>query len=69
MLAGVRIFMLTLATAQSGGKEVWQAILDLVKQVSETMLSALPHFWRIATDFTSGKLKKVRCKLFESHKC
>jgi hypothetical protein len=38
---------------------VWQAILDLVKQLSEVMLSSLPHFWRIATDFTSGKLKKV----------
>jgi hypothetical protein len=36
------------------------AIADLVKQLSETMLTSLPHFWKIATDFTTGKLKKVR---------
>jgi hypothetical protein len=35
------------------------AIADLVKQLSETMLTSLPHFWKIATDFTTGKLKKV----------
>lgn len=49
--------------ASSGGREVWQAIIDLVKNLSETVLSALPNFWRIATSFMDGKLKKVRASL------
>ncbi|CCL99103.1 uncharacterized protein FIBRA_01117 [Fibroporia radiculosa] len=44
--------------AQTGGSEVWQAILTMVKNVSEVMLSSLPNFWRIAKEFLDGKLKK-----------
>ncbi|EIN08849.1 hypothetical protein PUNSTDRAFT_143551 [Punctularia strigosozonata HHB-11173 SS5] len=44
--------------AQSGGHEVWTAIIDLIKSVSEAMLSAFPNFWRISRGFLDGKLKK-----------
>ncbi|KDQ60180.1 hypothetical protein JAAARDRAFT_205190 [Jaapia argillacea MUCL 33604] len=44
--------------AQSGGHEVWQAIGDMVKNISETMLSSLPNFWRISKSFLDGKFKK-----------
>lgn len=36
--------------------------MDLVKTLSETMLSALPNFWKIASSFMDGKLKKVCSK-------
>ncbi|KZT10260.1 uncharacterized protein LAESUDRAFT_721596 [Laetiporus sulphureus 93-53] len=44
--------------AQAGGNDVWQAVLTMVKNVSEVMLSSLPNFWRIAKAFLEGKLKK-----------
>ncbi|KAF8480248.1 exocyst complex component Sec5-domain-containing protein [Russula ochroleuca] len=43
---------------QSGGHEVWNAVFDLVKNVSETMMSTLPNFWKIAKGFLEGKYKK-----------
>ncbi|GBE87410.1 exocyst complex component Sec5-domain-containing protein [Sparassis latifolia] len=43
---------------QSGGHDIWQAILAMVKGVSEAMLSSLPNFWRIARSFMDGKFKK-----------
>ncbi|KAH8993621.1 exocyst complex component Sec5-domain-containing protein [Lactarius hatsudake] len=43
---------------QSGGHEVWRVILDLVKGVSEVMMSALPNFWKIAKGFLDGKYRK-----------
>ncbi|KAH9171067.1 exocyst complex component Sec5-domain-containing protein [Lactarius sanguifluus] len=43
---------------QSGGHEVWRVILDLVKSVSEVMMSALPNFWKIAKGFLDGKYRK-----------
>jgi exocyst complex component 2 len=52
-------FHLIFCAVQSGGHEVWTAIIDLVKNVSEAMLSSLPNFWRIAKGFLDGKLKKV----------
>lgn len=47
------------AAAHSGGAEVWQAVMDLIKNLSEAILAALPNFWRIASSFMDGKLKKV----------
>jgi hypothetical protein len=47
-------------TAQSGGHEVWNAVFDLVKNVSEIMMSTLPNFWKIAKGFLDGKYRKVR---------
>ena len=47
-------------TAQSGGHEVWNAVSDLVKNVSEIMMSTLPNFWKIAKGFLEGKYRKVR---------
>lgn len=45
--------------AKSADEPIWQAILDMVKNVSEAMLSSLPSFWRISKDFMDGKFKKV----------
>ncbi|KAF8886545.1 exocyst complex component sec5 [Infundibulicybe gibba] len=44
--------------AQCEGEPVWQSILDLVKNVSEVMLSSLPNFWKISKGFMEGKFKK-----------
>jgi hypothetical protein len=46
--------------AKSADEPLWQAILDMVKNVSEAMMSSLPSFWRISKDFMEGKFKKVR---------
>lgn len=48
------------AVAQAGGQDVWQAILAMVKNLSETMLTALPNFWKISKSFIEGKYRKVR---------
>ncbi|KAG2106117.1 exocyst complex component Sec5-domain-containing protein [Suillus cothurnatus] len=40
--------------AQAGGHEVWQAIWDMVKNISEVMVSSLPNFWKIARSFWRG---------------
>ncbi|TFY80240.1 hypothetical protein EWM64_g3773 [Hericium alpestre] len=45
--------------SQSGGHEVWQAIVEMIKSVSEAMMSALPNFWRIAKGFFDGRFKKT----------
>ncbi|KIL63509.1 hypothetical protein M378DRAFT_164391 [Amanita muscaria Koide BX008] len=44
--------------AKSAAEPIWQAILDMVKTVSEAMLSALPSFWRISKNFMEGKYRK-----------
>jgi exocyst complex component 2 len=33
--------------------------LDMVKNLSEIMLSSLPNFWKIAKSFMDGKFKRV----------
>lgn len=38
---------------------MWQAIFDLVKNISEVLLSSLPNFWKISKNFIDGKYKKV----------
>lgn len=45
--------------SQSGGHEEWQGIVDLIKSVSEVMVSALPNFWRISKGYMDGKFKKT----------
>ncbi|KAF9068906.1 exocyst complex component Sec5-domain-containing protein [Rhodocollybia butyracea] len=44
--------------AKSAGEPVWQATLDLVKNVSEAMMGNLPNFWKISSGFIDGKFKK-----------
>ncbi|KAF9266066.1 hypothetical protein L218DRAFT_956455 [Marasmius fiardii PR-910] len=46
------------AIAKGPGEPVWEAIFDLVKNVSESMVSSLPNFWKISTSFIEGKFKK-----------
>jgi len=46
--------------AQGGGHEVWEAISEMIKNMSETLLSSLPNFWKIARSFIEGKFKRVR---------
>lgn len=45
--------------AQSPGEPVWLAIHDLIKNVSEIMMSSIPSFWKISKSFMDGKFKKV----------
>ncbi|KAG8216446.1 exocyst complex component Sec5-domain-containing protein [Butyriboletus roseoflavus] len=44
--------------AQSGGHEVWEAIFEMTKNMSEILLSSLPSFWKIARSFIEGKFKR-----------
>ncbi|KAJ6484343.1 exocyst complex component sec5 [Mycena vitilis] len=46
------------AVAKCAAEPVWQAILDLVKMLSEAVLSSLPNFWRISRSFMDGKFKR-----------
>ena len=47
------------STAQSGGHDVWNAVFDMVKNISEVMMSTLPNFWKVAKGFLDGKYRKV----------
>ncbi|RXW20181.1 hypothetical protein EST38_g5679 [Candolleomyces aberdarensis] len=47
-----------LMIAKSPGEPTWQAILELVKNVSEIMLASLPSFWKISRSFIEGRFKK-----------
>jgi hypothetical protein len=47
-------------SGHSEGEPVWQAIFDLVKNISEVLLASLPNFWKISKNFMEGKYKKVR---------
>lgn len=49
-------------TVQAGGHEVWQAVMTMVKNVSEVVLTSLPNFWRISRAFIEGKFRKVRMR-------
>ncbi|KAH8101822.1 exocyst complex component Sec5-domain-containing protein [Cristinia sonorae] len=46
-----------LIIAQAGGHDVWQAVMTMVKNISEVMLSSLPNFWKISRAFMDGKFK------------
>ncbi|KAF5336401.1 hypothetical protein D9611_006533 [Ephemerocybe angulata] len=47
-----------IAIAKSHGEPTWQAILELVKNISEIMLASLPSFWKISRSFIEGRFKK-----------
>ncbi|KNZ82265.1 Exocyst complex component 2 [Termitomyces sp. J132] len=44
--------------ARSSAESVWQSIFDMMKGVSETMLSSLPNFCKISKSFMEGKYRK-----------
>ncbi|KAG6899205.1 hypothetical protein C0993_012333 [Termitomyces sp. T159_Od127] len=44
--------------ARSSAERVWKTVLDMVKGVSETMLSTLPGFCKISKNFMEGKYRK-----------
>ena len=46
--------------AQGSGSDIWKSTLELVKSLSDVLTSSLPHFWKIAKDYTEGKFRKVR---------
>ncbi|KAK7046645.1 exocyst complex component SEC5 [Favolaschia claudopus] len=46
------------AVAKCAAEPTWQAILDMVKVLSEIVLSSLPNFWRISKSFMDGKFKR-----------
>ncbi|KAH6909641.1 exocyst complex component Sec5-domain-containing protein [Coprinopsis sp. MPI-PUGE-AT-0042] len=46
------------AIAQSPGEPVWQAVFELVKNISEVLLASLPSFWKISRSFIEGRFKK-----------
>ncbi|KAF7349293.1 Exocyst complex component SEC5 [Mycena sanguinolenta] len=46
------------AVAKCAAEPAWQAISDMVKTLSEIVLSSLPNFWRISKSFMDGKFKR-----------
>ena len=52
-------YLLCFLPAKSASEPAWQAVLDLVKNVSETISSSLPSFWTLSKNFIDGKYKKV----------
>lgn len=55
--------------AQAGGHEVWQATWDMVKNISEVMVSSLPNFWKIARSFLEGKFKRPSSSRRSASQC
>ena len=43
----------------AAGTNQWKAVLDIAKSLSETILTTLPSFWRVAQSYTQGKYNKV----------
>lgn len=56
-------FLYNFHVANSPAEPVWQAIHELVKNVSEAMLTPLPSFWKISKSFLDGRFRKVRLYL------
>jgi hypothetical protein len=46
-------------SARGTGSDVWKTTHELVKSLSEIMLSTIPNFWKIAKGYMDGKYKKV----------
>ncbi|KAJ7275010.1 exocyst complex component sec5 [Mycena rebaudengoi] len=46
------------AVAKCAAEPSWQAALDMVKTISEIVLTSLPNFWRISKSFMDGKFKR-----------
>lgn len=55
--------------AQAGGHEVWQTTWDMVKNISEVMVSSLPNFWKIARSFLEGKFKRPSSSRRSASQC
>lgn len=47
-------------TGEGAGAPAWKALQDLVKEVSECILTSLPSFWKVAKTYMEGKYHKVR---------
>ncbi|KAG8987405.1 hypothetical protein FRB90_003364, partial [Tulasnella sp. 427] len=45
--------------AKAYGWEVWQSIWDLLKAISEVVVSSLPGFWKIARTHMGGKFQRA----------
>ncbi|GAA5845225.1 hypothetical protein JCM3766R1_003363 [Sporobolomyces carnicolor] len=45
---------------QALGKEVWNAIHELVRNLNEVILSTLPGFWKVAKGYMEGKYQKQK---------
>ncbi|KAG8911204.1 hypothetical protein FRC00_006898, partial [Tulasnella sp. 408] len=45
--------------AKAYGWEVWQSIWDLLKAISEVVVSSLPGFWKIARAHMNGKFQRA----------
>ncbi|EGO29432.1 hypothetical protein SERLADRAFT_445247 [Serpula lacrymans var. lacrymans S7.9] len=48
-----------LIIAQSGGHEIWQAVWEMIKGISEVIVSTLPNFWKIAKSFLEGRFRRT----------
>ncbi|KAJ7770499.1 exocyst complex component sec5 [Mycena metata] len=46
------------AVAKCAAEPAWIAVSDMVKALSEIVLSSLPNFWRISKSFMDGKYKR-----------
>ncbi|KAJ7039787.1 exocyst complex component sec5 [Mycena alexandri] len=46
------------AVAKCAAEPAWIAVSDMVKTLSEIVLSSLPNFWRISKSFMDGKYKR-----------
>ncbi|PPR03648.1 hypothetical protein CVT24_007762 [Panaeolus cyanescens] len=44
--------------AKGTGEREWNALLEMVKNISDAMISSLPNFWKISKNFIDGKYKK-----------
>ncbi|KAG8807479.1 hypothetical protein FRC17_004444 [Serendipita sp. 399] len=44
--------------AKGTGYEVWQSTVEVVRSLSEVMLTTVPNFWKIARSYMEGKYKK-----------
>ncbi|KAG8892472.1 hypothetical protein FRB99_002694, partial [Tulasnella sp. 403] len=44
--------------SKASGWQVWQAIWDLVKSLSEAVISSLPAFWKVAKSHMDGKYQR-----------
>ena len=46
--------------AKGNGELEWNSLLEMIKNISDAMISSLPNFWKISKNFIDGKYKKVR---------
>ncbi|KAF9041419.1 exocyst complex component Sec5-domain-containing protein [Panaeolus papilionaceus] len=44
--------------AKGNGELEWNSLLEMIKNISDAMISSLPNFWKISKNFIDGKYKK-----------